>query len=205
MFGTTSTLIEDFNKDGYLDLFFNHKIHLNNKNGGFYSASNIFPLNGGGVAAADFDDDSILDLVFADPGGGNMLFYKGNGMGYFFLVLSKPVVTHTVLAYDFNGDGRVDIIGQGYGGELIILFNDSNGSFANRMTIETGNTFYSVLLIRDIDNDGSDDLILSNDEDILYRAIHDDGTLGPVMHFEVGTGPIRSVAFANVFGSSSLG
>jgi len=103
----------------------------------------IIEALGGGVAAADFDNDSNWDLFF--PGGGILhpndkmtgepsAFYRNQGDWQFVtgaaFVPPPRVFSHGAAAGDFNEDGFSDILVTGFGAAQL-LCNQGDGTFVD--------------------------------------------------------------------------
>src|SRR5207248_4829424 len=68
----------------------------------------------------------------------------------------------TVVAGDFNGDGKIDLVTTDYGSMSISLLPaDSRGDFQGALSLSTGLQPYAVVA-GDINADGIVDLIVSN-------------------------------------------
>jgi hypothetical protein len=145
-YGPNSVAVGDFNGDGIPDLAVagygnsaigygdqSIRVLLGNGNGSFdkdflyYVSRFDLPSS---VAAADFNGDGVLDLVFAtrDPYVGVLL---GNGDGSFQGSMSyraSRANTNTVAVGDFNGDGWPDVATGSYTGSGVvsIALNDGN-------------------------------------------------------------------------------
>ncbi len=127
------------------DLSFNERCVLqppfqfsNGEEGEYFA---IIEALGGGVATADFDNDSNWDLFF--PGGGNLAvdermgsapsgFYRNQGNWQFvdgsrFVPLPESF-SHGAASADFNEDGFSDVLVTGYGG-VQLLHNQGDGTF----------------------------------------------------------------------------
>ena len=159
-------VIQDFNKDGKLDLAVANKdsdtvsVLLGNGDGTFQPAAS-FPANcspfGGcsleSLAAADFNGDGNLDLV--TPGS----VLLGNGDGTF----QAPVLLHAgdvpglVATGDFNTDGRPDIaLGSLDNLDITVLLNQG-GRLAPTPSFPVSGLAVNVAT-GDFNGDGLDDL-----------------------------------------------
>lgn len=122
----TSVVAADFNNDGYVDIAVNalvsdanalSGVYLNNKDNTFSAIStDMTPGCGGGVLAADLDNDGYQDLVlwgytYSTPGG-YLEVYKNNA-GNSFEKQGNSYAAQTwsaqVVACDFNNDGFKDL------------------------------------------------------------------------------------------------
>ena len=138
--------IGDLNKDGNLDVAIaNHGVQrvtvlLGNGKGGFVFASgspfsvasNPHPH---GIAVADFNGDSKLDLAVDSWDENKVLVLFANGDGTFrspgvkFAVGAAPY--QRLRAADLNGDGHPDIVTSNWRGRsLSILLGDDKGNFS---------------------------------------------------------------------------
>ncbi len=165
----------DFNNDGKKDILFSqgqttHKIYLNNGNNSFTAlASNTFndesnnPLIQS-IGFIDVNGDNLLDWVRVNsiPGQGQSLNYRlGSANGLFGArvhIIFTSGQTNNIIG-DFNGDGRKDIALGGNPARLEVVLNNGNGTFTsviNTLVVRSGNT-----IMKDFDNDGKDDIIVT--------------------------------------------
>jgi hypothetical protein len=185
------TCIDDFNNDGYLDIFasswgFENQIRFfeNDKSGGFIEKTSSTGLTGvtGGLNLrhADYDNDGDLDLLvlrgawLEENGNIPNSLIRNNGDGTFTdvtiesgLYSLKP--TQTAVWADFNLDGWLDIfIGNESTPESLnnceLFMNNADGTFSEK-AIEAGLTsqgFFKGVATGDLNGDNYPDIYLSN-------------------------------------------
>ena len=121
------------------------------------------------VTAADFNQDGKTDLALGDTYG-KVYYFENRGIN------NSPVFAPGVLlgniheraiplAYDWDHDGRMDIIGIAWSGQMVWFQNRGKGAqpqFAPAANLDLPSTVpYSPrLLIADWDGDGDDDYLL---------------------------------------------
>jgi uncharacterized protein (TIGR03437 family) len=170
----------DFNKDGKVDLVLTDyssglvDILLGNGDGTFNpGASYMVGYGIGTLFVEDFDGDGNADLVFAQghPDALIMQPYTqtvgvlfGNGDGtfsgapaYLFLYGSTSMV-----AADFNGDGKPDLAAAGKTGLVTILLNSGAGKFQPAPTLNNGGGNYTSIAAGDLNGDGKIDLAVTD-------------------------------------------
>ena len=150
--GNYGSIWFDYNNDGKVDLFVakcgggpersSNTLHRNNGNGNFTDvsvASNLAdPIQTWSAAVGDFNHDGWIDLMVGASSfsnGGHKLM-RNNGDGTFTDVTAgsgwdtntSTSIEH--VAYDFDNDGHLDIIGGG--GK--ILYGNGNFTFTSRTT-----------------------------------------------------------------------
>jgi uncharacterized protein (TIGR03437 family) len=119
-----SLVIFDVNNDGYPDLITaneaanNITVLLGNAQEGFTAAPGS-PFSAGvgmepvSLATGDFNSDGITDLAIVNYKDGNVTVLLGNGQAGFTLASGSPypvgVSPRSVVAGDFNGDGKPDL------------------------------------------------------------------------------------------------
>jgi FG-GAP-like repeat len=116
----------DFNSDGKLDLAISAglglssqtgpvTILLGNGNGTFTLGQSFTPSTNSGlgnasaIALADFNGDHIPDIAVSDGFSGYTWIYLGKGNGTFTLADTQESGGNSVVAGDFNADGKQDV------------------------------------------------------------------------------------------------
>lgn len=97
------------------------------------------------VAAADFNNDRILDLVVTDAKASDSRarVYIGNGTGGFTSGGSQPVgqLPWSITANDFDGDGNADVaIVNTTDNSISVILGDGLGNLSTSLTIDGGPT-----------------------------------------------------------------
>lgn len=171
--------INDFNKDGNMDLAFaNHEkkyvtILLGNGKGNFSPARNSpFPVSGiphtHGIASADFNNDGLLDLVTDSWGNDQIEILFGDSQnlfrskGVFFKVGKRPY--QRLRAADVNHDGIADIVTTNTeSNNATVLLSDGKGSFREPIgsPFPCGDNPFGIA-IGDVNADGNPDLAVAN-------------------------------------------
>lgn len=157
----SSLIAKDFDNDGDIDFAtintdsFSVSFLLNDGTGTLFNSQTV-DINGGlqGPAwpfhstAADFDNDSFVDVVVGHLAGSNISFLRNNGDGSFESAMILPVDTPVgVAAADLDLDGDMDIVMADlldFNGRVAVLENQGNAAFAGLTTFDTGGWSWHV-------------------------------------------------------------
>lgn len=153
------------------------------------------------VAAGDFNEDGIPDLIAVNSKANTISQLTGAGNGAFVdPVRIGTVGIHPVAiqAVDLNNDGHLDLVVLDRDSAALTVYQgNGHGSFHLIQTISAGN-LPSGLAVRDVDGDGNLDAVVSNDfGDVLILLGNGDGTFRPYQRLDERTS--LAVAGANEF------
>lgn len=118
------------------------------------------------AVAADFNNDTRLDLAAVNFNGNSFQIFTGSGTGQF--STQQPINTGSrpihLLAQDFNGDGAVDLAVTLFGADRVDIFlNNGSGSFPAVASQQLPVGFGPVTTAAwDYDQNGTLDLIVAN-------------------------------------------
>ena len=166
-------IVGDYDNDGYDDLLkesdYEVSIHKNYRNGEFRKIQvwNKYPNNQFGSSIfTDIDNDGDLDIFV--NGIFKILRNDGNDV---FTTLSLPSIENYAKIYnhyrtiviDVNNDFKSDFIFLNYPDSLTMFINDSNLNFTNPITSYLKDFIgYNDFTVRDVNNDGWDDIEIVN-------------------------------------------
>src|SRR6202521_999345 len=142
----------------------------------------------------------VVTVVNPAPGGGssNLAFFevtRATPSAIMFEIRTyTPTNTHSLVAGDFNGDGKLDLA-VSTGATLSILLGKGDGTF-NVTTFPTTAQFVGTLVAGDFNGDGKLDLAFP---DPFHNVVHlllgnGDGTFTEVSTTAVGTNPVWAAA-----------
>ncbi len=215
-FQPSSITSADFNKDGIADLavsnYGSHNVSvlLGKGDGTFHQPGvdygvSVAGVNPNEVITADFNNDGKMDLATANIGTelasnlGGVAVLLGNGDGTF-QAASKAVThpfTESVATADFNGDGKKDLVATGPaccgGGKVSVALGNGDGTFQAKQEflVGSGNTAPKSVSSADFDNDGKQDLAVSNSTNsvsLLWGS--GTGSFQTSQEFTAGSGPV---------------
>ncbi len=119
------------------------------------------------IAAADFDRDGDIDIVFVSEDDRVHEYYLNDGRGYFTDASSRlpRSEANAVFAADINGDSYPDLV-IGNAGQDLVLINDKAGSFIGETFdhIPAESNVTQDVEMADLDGDGDLDMVLGNED-----------------------------------------
>ncbi len=166
----------DFNGDGIPDLIATNYfefgkspvVFLGKGDGTFTQMSTSFTLDyfPTSVAVADFNGDGVLDLAFSDLSGVEIALGKGDGTFKETAAspMSVPSELYSLLAGDFNHDGKADLAGvDSYNDRIVLLTGAGDGTFTVNATTPAVSTDWLgpfAIVAGDFNSDGVPDLAM---------------------------------------------
>jgi len=189
--GTRSVAVGDFSHDGLVDLAVTGMFGLTTIKdlGNGLLGKQVIYQTGGGIAsfvtAADLTGNGNLDLILAKGDTSRIKILMGNGDGTFTLDPSPLIVGGinpiSIVAGDFNGDGKEDLViaGNGYKQGLKTLLGNGDGTFQSPITTHfTG--FFQTIAGADFNGDGKEDIVAVDFTSSLQVFVgNGDGTFQP--------------------------
>ncbi len=150
-----------------------------------------------GIALADFDLDSNLDMVVSSTSANNVRVFLGNGTGSFSSSASYSTgyssYPRAIALGDFNKDNELDMVVADYSaGNIAILLGSNGGNFSAATFCSVGANPYGVA-VGDVNNDTCSDIAVaslgSNNVVILLGNCSGTfGASGTVKTFSTGAG-----------------
>jgi uncharacterized repeat protein (TIGR01451 family) len=189
-------VVGDFNGDNKPDLGIansssaNISVLLGNGDGTFQTAKDSPAGNlPAALAIADFNSDNKLDLVVSaqDSSGTqtfvNLLLGQGDGTFQAPAQLDASQGAASVVAGDFNGDNKADVILGDSNGNLIILLGKGDGTFQPASTVALGVTgSVGPLVVADFNADSRLDIVASASGGAVVVLGNGDGSLQSPVH-----------------------
>ena len=149
------------------------------------------------VIAHDLNGDSIPDLATANSFDGNLSVMLGGGSPFrqathYSIAEGAHTNSRSLVAADFNGDGKPDIAVSNYVRHSVTVFRGSgDGTFAKTGDFEVSGNPYSVAA-GDFNGDGKQDLVVGNQasNNVSLLVGNGDGTFKAEAKFAAGGGPV---------------
>jgi hypothetical protein len=173
--GPTTTIVDDFNKDGQVDFIVsrfndnNISVYLGTGNGNFTQKATYSTGTGPYTPVSrDFNNDDILDVATSNYYDNTTSVFLGNGDGTFTLLNTLSTGTgslpYDIDAADFNNDNIADLFVPNSGTNNVGVFlGIGTGAFKTIKTYSTGINPY-VAAAGDFNQDGLTDLVTANSE-----------------------------------------
>lgn len=141
------------------------------------------PFGGTGLTVGDFNNDGKLDIAEGEDYPNQFIYVLlGTGAGGFGAPFSTPSPFYhqnSMLAADFNGDGRLDLAVSEVGNEIGIFLGKGNGTFGGGSTLTNPSTVPGFMAAADFNGDGKLDLYAASEyypsEFVIYLG-NGDGT-----------------------------
>jgi len=199
-------VVADLNGDSHLDIIaVNQNLYASDtvsillgKGDGTFQPAVDYAVGVSSISAAvaDFNGDGILDLAVANRGYlqyGDISILIGVGDGTFQPAASVSVASFypdSVIAGDFNGDGKVDLADVA-GSDVAVSLGNGDGTFRSGI-VTTGNSSNAIFgAAADLNGDGNLDLVtanyLANNVSVLLGK--GDGTFQPAKFYSPGPDP----------------
>lgn len=172
----------DINKDGFIDLVVPHRdggqsyVYMGGRDFSFPDTRRI-PFGRADAtirvaAVADFNGDSIADIVTIDENKGVNLYFgqKDQTFSAGISLADKKIVPYALLVADLNKDGKMDIIVGHIEAPSTVFFNDGTGrNFTSVSFGDSKGTVYGFA-VGDFNEDGMPDIAAarSDAQNILY-------------------------------------
>jgi hypothetical protein len=193
---------------------------LLNDGGGHFHPAPGSPFQSGSqpndFAIADFNHDGHLDLAVVNTQTPFISIFLGDGRGGFHPAPGSPVRTesyphpHGVVAGDFTGHGRIDLMTDSWGhNQIEMLIGDGRGSFTPGPFFKVGKRPYQRLRAADLNGDGIPDIVTTNLDGDSVTVLLGDGHGGfreaPGSPFKTAPAPWEvSIADVNRDGKPDL-
>ena len=128
------------------------------------------------VYSADIDNDGQKDILSASHGDNKVAWYKNLGNKQFSLqkvISDQRMDTRSVYPTDIDNDGSFDVLSSAWEDTLAWHKNDGSGNFNDPIKIPN-TPESSIVIAKDLDNDGLDDLIctMGGMGNALYMAMN---------------------------------
>ncbi len=131
------------------------------------------------ISSADLDGSGTIDLIIGNSQSNSVSILLNDGTGKFLPHSTYPMNDgpYCVRAYDLDSDGDLDLAAVVHwwgGGEVSVLLNNGDGTFATHQTFAVGAQPTSIVG-SDLDSDGDVDLAVTNNGDNSVSVLRNRG------------------------------
>ena len=157
------------------------------------------------VAVGDINGDGRPDLVTGMYYSDNLSIWLGNGDGTFQAPQPIPLgfTPVALVTGDFNSDGHLDIAATDFNDNAVgILLGNGDGSFRSVQTLPAGNR-PEDMAAGYFHGHGILDLAILTDSGVNIVLGNGDGTFRAPVYYAVSTGPVHSLAVADLNGDGN--
>ena len=142
-----------------------NKVHIRNQNGEILVEKNLESEIANSVIAADFDDDTILEIAFTTQNGGIYIIEQDGSNFTGWPIFIDERISNPPLAVDLNGDDNLDLLC--FAGNSDFFAYNSDGSEIDFAPVPIGLIGNIPASIEDIDNDGDFDILSGSSSGIF--------------------------------------
>ena len=210
-----SLIVQDLNDDSILDIAVTNFIDGNTNVGIFYGLgkrrylpakmyTTYYPAEAASMIAKDFNEDGQMDFILSISKRDKvviMLTGEYEPLGPLTTFPIGPSSSPSALAIShLNNDERLDIAVVNSGtNDVLILLGDGNGNFIQDKRYSTGvNTLPNSLVVKDMDNDQKNDIIVTNSKKDEIRIFYNDGNGSFALSQNYSTGYGSEPSFVSV-------
>jgi hypothetical protein len=161
------------------------------------------------VAIGDINNDGKNEVVVGNSGSHIEIFVQDGAGGLVSSATYSTMNSYKIKIADLNHDGRLDVVGIGWGTDTVDVFlQNASGTLNPPVTYGVKHGGYDDLDVGDVNNDGWTDIIVMSgqlyaDPNIGVLIQKSDGTFNPPVSYNVGTNILTSgVAVGDVNGDS---
>jgi hypothetical protein len=197
---TSFVTTADLDLDGDLDLVIadrsRHLAHvlLNDSSGSFPSGAQYsVGRNSNRVTVGDLNQDTLPDIVTANPGEGVSILYNTGDATFGRRRDLKAGSTPSAVAVgDLDGDGDNDLVATARGSDELFVFRVTEGGDLARSSVHPIDREPTSLVLADLDNDGDLDVATGNAGGRSVSVLPNlaGRTFGDEKRFALGTEPV---------------